>query len=113
MDTGLGLTIFQAVAAVAALAVAAWAAIQSSQTGKIIKQTNKLLEDFNVAFGVKAGLEGGTTYLATLDFAYKLKDLVAEDTISEKLAETILNIALKYVDEVKREAMVHQFKQSL
>ena len=43
MDTELGLIILQALAAIAALAIATWAAIQSYQTGKVIEETHQLL----------------------------------------------------------------------
>ena len=43
MDTEFGLIILQALAAIAALAIATWAAIQSHQTGKVIEETHQLL----------------------------------------------------------------------
>jgi len=105
MDTELVLVVLQAIAALAAFAVALWAGIQSYQTGKVIETTRDLLEDFNIAFGVKAGMEGGLPYIISLEAAYQLNDMVEDGTITEEQAEQLRIKLLAYADQYDKEKM--------
>ena len=112
MDTELGLTILQAVAVFAALTVAMWAAIQSHQTGRVLEATHDLLEDFNIAFGVKAGLEGGAPYIHALNMAFMINEMIEDGTISEEQAERLQAQALAHAEELNSEKLKELFKDA-